>query len=72
MDKEGIKIAPRSFSVWSHVVSMVYCHMSHCISLNDICDGLQNFRGNLNAIRNATAPNFRVPKNDHLPTTTAA
>ena len=56
LDKEGIKIAPRAFSVWSHVVSMVYCHMSHCISLNDICDGLQNFRGNLNAIRNATAP----------------
>ena len=30
--------------------------MAHCISLNDICDGLQNFKGNLNDIRNATAP----------------
>ena len=35
---------------------MIYCHMAHCISLNDICDGLQNFKGNLNDIRNATAP----------------
>lgn len=56
LNKEGIKIAARVFSIWSHVVSMIYCHMAHCISLNDVCDGLQNFRGNLNTIRNATAP----------------
>ena len=56
LNKEGIKIAARAFSVWSHIVSMIYCHMAHCISLNDICDGLQNFKGNLNNIRNATAP----------------
>ena len=56
LNKEGIKIAARAFSVWSHIVSMIYCHMAHCISLNDICDGLQNFKGNLNDIRNVTAP----------------
>ena len=56
LNKEGIKIAARAFSVWSHIVSMIYCHMAHCISLNDICDGLQNFKGNLNNIRNSTAP----------------
>lgn len=56
LNKEGIKIAARAFSVWSHIVSMIYCHMAHCVSLNDICDGLQNFKGNLNNIRNATAP----------------
>ena len=56
LNKERIKIAARAFSVWSHIVSMIYCHMAHCISLNDICDGLQNFKGNLNNIRNATAP----------------
>ena len=54
LNKEGIKIAARTLSVWSHIVSMIYCHMAHCISLNDICDGLQNFKGNLNNIRNAT------------------
>lgn len=56
LNKEGIQIAARAFSIWSHIVSMIYCHMAHCISLNDICDGLQNFKGNLNDIRNATAP----------------
>ena len=56
LNKDGIKIAARAFSIWSHIVSMIYCHMAHCISLNDICDGLQNFKGNLNDIRNATAP----------------
>ena len=56
LNKEGIQIAARAFSIWSHIVSMIYCPMAHCISLNDICDGLQNFKGNLNNIRNATAP----------------
>ena len=56
LKKEGIKISARTFSAWSHIVSMIYCHMAHCISLNDICDGLQNFKGHLNDIRNATAP----------------
>lgn len=56
LNKDGIKIAARAFSIWSHIVSMIYCHMAHCISLNDICDGLQNFKGNLNDIRNATTP----------------
>lgn len=56
LNKEGIQIAARAFSIWSHIVSMIYCHMAHCISLNDICDSLQNFKGNLNDIRNATAP----------------
>ena len=36
LNKEGIKIAARAFSIWSHIVSMIYCHMAHCISLNDI------------------------------------
>lgn len=56
LNKEGVKIAVRAFSIWSHVVSTIYCHMAHCSSLNDICDGLQNYKGNLNDIRDATAP----------------
>ena len=56
LNKEGIRIAAGAFSVWSYIVSMIYCHMAHCVGLNDICDGLQNFKGNLNNIRNATAP----------------
>ena len=56
LERDGIKIAARCFDVWSHVISMIYCHLAHCISLNDICDGLQNYRSNLNDIRNAVAP----------------
>jgi hypothetical protein len=35
----------RTFSPWSHVVSMVYAQVSHALSLNDICDSLQNHAG---------------------------
>lgn len=46
----------RTFSPWSHVVSMLYAHLTHAISLNDVCDGLNNHRGPLSLIRGATAP----------------
>lgn len=31
LNQNGIKIAARSFSVWSHIISMIYCHMAHVI-----------------------------------------
>jgi hypothetical protein len=31
----------RSFSPWSHVVAMLYAHLTHAIGLNDVCDGLR-------------------------------
>jgi len=46
----------RSYSPWSHVVTMVYAQLSHALSLNDVCDGLQHHTGNLSTIRRATAP----------------
>lgn len=52
----GIKLNVRSFSLWSQVVSMLYCHVAHCLSLNDVCDSLGFHRAELNALRNATAP----------------
>ena len=42
LNQNGIKIAARSFSVWSHIISMIYCHMAHCISFNDICDKISD------------------------------
>ena len=57
LNKEGIQIAARAFSIWSHIVSMIYCHMAHCISLNDICDGLQNFKGNVYKLSNHLSRN---------------
>jgi len=29
----------RTFSPWSHLVSLIYAQLTHAIGLNDICDG---------------------------------
>ena len=46
----------RSFSAWSHVVAMMFAHLSHALSLNDICDTLQHHSGALSTLRNAQPP----------------
>jgi hypothetical protein len=46
----------RSFSPWSHTVSLMHAQLSHCIGLNDLCDGLQLHSGPLSTIRGATPP----------------
>lgn len=46
----------RSFSAWSHVVSMIFAHHSHALSLNDVCDTLRFHKGALSTLRNATPP----------------
>ena len=50
------KIRTRSFSAWSHVVSLLHCQLSHSLSLNDVSDCLRNHEGALKTIRGATAP----------------
>ena len=50
------KTAARSFSADSHVVTLVYAHLAHSLSLNDICDSLSNHAGNLSQTRNCTPP----------------
>lgn len=55
-EQHGIKVCTRTFSVWSQVVSLMFCHLAHCLSLNDICDALGFHCGLLNRARNATAP----------------
>jgi hypothetical protein len=52
----GVDKKARTFSVWSQLLSMLYTQLTHCISLNDVCDGLRLHRGDLNAIRGATPP----------------
>lgn len=52
--KHGIKT--RKFSSWSHVVALLYTQLSHALSLNDVCDGLNNHSSSLKNIRGATAP----------------
>ncbi len=54
--RHGVDKKSRSFSPWSHVVSMLFAHISHALSLNDICDTLRHHSGALSTIRNATPP----------------
>lgn len=52
----GVEDKSRSFSPWSHVVSLCHGQLSHCIGLNDLCDSLQLHSGPLSAIGGATPP----------------
>ena len=52
----GVEEQWRTFSPWSHVVSLSYGQLAHSIGLNDVCDALQLNSGPLSAIRGATPP----------------
>ena len=54
--EHGVDKKARSFSPWSHVVSILYSQLVHSLGLNDVCDGLKLHAAKLMAIRNATAP----------------
>jgi hypothetical protein len=54
--KHGVTKQARTFSAWSHVVSMLFAHLSHALSLNDVCDTLRLHSGALSTLRNATPP----------------
>jgi hypothetical protein len=46
----------RTFSPWSHVVSLCYAQLTHSIGLNDVCDALNLNSGPLSSIRGARPP----------------
>lgn len=52
----GIDKQARTFTPWSHVVSLLYAQLTHSIGLNDVCDGLRHHGTILSAIRGAFAP----------------
>jgi len=54
--EHGVSSKSRSYSPWSHIVTLVYAQLSHALSLNDICDSQRNHSGALDSIRGATAP----------------
>lgn len=54
--KHGIDRQARTFTPWSHVVSLLYAQLSHSIGLNDVCDGLRHHGTMLAANRGAVAP----------------
>jgi hypothetical protein len=52
----GVDKQVRTFSAWSHLVSLLFAQLSHSIGLNDVCDALGLHSGPLSSIRGATAP----------------
>jgi hypothetical protein len=46
----------RTYSPWSHVVTMVYAQLAHSFGLNDVVDSLEHHSGALATLRGATAP----------------
>lgn len=52
----GVDKKVRTFSAWSHVVTLLYAQLTHCIGLNDVCDALNLHSGPLSSLRGATAP----------------
>ena len=54
--KYGVDKKSRTFSPWSHVVSLMYAHLSHAFGLNDVCDAMGEHAGKVWRIREATPP----------------
>jgi len=52
----GIDSMVRTFSAWSHVVTLLFAQFTHAIGLNDVCDALRHHCGLLARIRGASAP----------------
>jgi len=52
----GVEDKVRTFSAWSHVVSLLYAQLTHSIGLNDVCDALSLHSGPLSSLRGATPP----------------
>lgn len=54
--QHGVDKKSRTFTPWSHVVSLLYAHLTHAIGLNDVCDSLRMNQGALATLRGATPP----------------
>ncbi|MCX6880466.1 MAG: DUF4372 domain-containing protein, partial [Verrucomicrobia bacterium] len=39
--KHGVDEKSRTFTPWSHVVSLLFAQLTHAIGLNDVCDCLR-------------------------------
>jgi hypothetical protein len=51
-----VDVKARTFTPWSHVVTLLYAQLTHRIGLNDVCDALRLHSGPLSSIREATPP----------------
>lgn len=51
--KHGADSKARSFTAWSHVVSLIFAQLTHAIGLNDVCDSMRHHAAKLLAGRGA-------------------
>ena len=58
----GIDKKCRTFSPWSHVVSLLYAQLPHSSGLNNVCDGLRFHTGKLgvNSRCHATGAKYAI------------
>jgi len=54
--KHGVDKQSRTFTPWSHILTLMYAQLSHAMSLNDICDAIANHEGAFRDIREASPP----------------
>jgi hypothetical protein len=52
----GAEALCRTFSAWSHTVSLLFAQLTGALGLNDVCDSLRLHSGPLSAVRGATPP----------------
>ena len=52
----GVADDARTYTPWSHVLTLLFAQVTHSLGLNDVCDALALHSGPLSAIRGATAP----------------
>lgn len=55
-EAHGVDEQSRTFTPWSHVVSLLYAQLTHAIGLNDVCDALRMNQGALTSLRGAAPP----------------
>jgi hypothetical protein len=52
----GVQSKSRTYSPWSHVLTMIYAQLTRSIGLNDVCDSLRIHQTELSRIRGAKPP----------------
>ena len=52
----GVEDDARTYTPWSHVLTLLFAQLTHSLGLNDVCDALALHSGPFSAIRGATAP----------------
>jgi hypothetical protein len=54
--EHGVDVKARTFTPWSHVVSLIFAHVTRSTGLNEVCDSLHMNAGMLSTIRGAVPP----------------